>query len=224
MPRCLRLLAVELILLAAPLATLAAGPPKPLVFEISYSKELSASPMDGHVLLIISKGDLPVAAGFGVQEGLETQQAFGVDVDGWQPGTAVRVDSSTLGYPLESLRELVPGEYSVRAVLNIYETFHLGNGKVVKLPPDKGEGQHWQTKPGNFLSAPQKLHLDPEASGTIRITLDHKIPAARRRTRRSGLGARLAPDCASGERGGQQVGKARPHAQRAALEILGTSD
>ena len=96
MPRCLRLLAVELILLAAPLATLAAGPPKPLVFEISYSKELSASPMDGHVLLIISKGDLPVAAGFGVQEGLETQQAFGVDVDGWQPGTAVRVDRPRL--------------------------------------------------------------------------------------------------------------------------------
>ena len=134
MPRCLRSLAVELILLAAPLATLA-GPPKPLVFEISYSKELSASPMDGHILLIISKGDMPAAAGFGVQEGLETQQAFGVDVDAWQPGIAVRVDSSTLGYPLESLRELVPGEYSVRAVLNVYETFHLGNGKVVKLPP-----------------------------------------------------------------------------------------
>jgi hypothetical protein len=181
MPRCLRLLAVELILFAVPLVTLA-GSQKPLVFEISYSKELSASPMDGHILLIILKGnasksDMPIATGFGVQEGLESQQAFGVDVDAWQPGTAVRVDSSTLGYPLESLRELVPGEYSVRAVLNAYETFHLGNGKVVKLPPDKGEGQHWQTKPGNFLSAPQKLHLDPEASGTIRITLDHKIPA-----------------------------------------------
>src|SRR6201987_5778027 len=146
MPRCLRLIAVELILLAA-----LAGPPKPLIFEISYSKELSASPMDGHILLIISKGDMPIAAGFGVQEGVESQQVFGVDVDAWQPGAVVRVDSSTLGYPLESLRELVPGEYSVLAVLNVYETFHLGNGKVVKLPPDKGEGQHWQTKPARFL-------------------------------------------------------------------------
>jgi len=75
MPRCLRLLAVELILPAAPLATLA-GPPKPLVFEISYSKELSASPVDGHVLLIISKGDMPASGGFGVQEGVESQKAF----------------------------------------------------------------------------------------------------------------------------------------------------
>ena len=175
MSRCLRLLAVELILLATPFATLA-GPPKPLVFELSYLKELSASPVDGHVLLIISKGDMPASGGFGVQEGIETQQAFGVDVDAWQAGTTVRVDSSTLGYPLESLRELVPGDYFVRAVLNIYETFHLGNGKIVKLAPDRGEGQHWQTKPGNFLSAPQKVHLDHETSGTIRITLDHKIP------------------------------------------------
>jgi len=151
MPRCLRLLAVELILFAVPLVTLA-GSQKPLVFEISYSKELSASPMDGHVLLIIlkgntSKGDLPISAGFGVQEGVESQQAFGVDVDAWQPGTAVRVDSSTLGYPLESLRELVPGDYSVRAVLNVYETFHLGNGKVVKLPPDKGEASIGKRSP-----------------------------------------------------------------------------
>jgi hypothetical protein len=93
--RCfLRLLSVELILLAAPLAALA-GPLKPLVFEISYSKELSATPMDGHILLIISKSDMPVATSFGVQEGVESQQAFGVDEDAWQPGTAVRVDSST---------------------------------------------------------------------------------------------------------------------------------
>jgi hypothetical protein len=72
---CLRLIAVELILLAAPLAALA-GPPKPLVFELAYSKELSASAVDGHVLLIIlkgntSKGDLPISAGFGVQEDVE---------------------------------------------------------------------------------------------------------------------------------------------------------
>src|SRR5215472_484641 len=172
---CPRLLAVELILLAAPIAA-PAGPSKPLVFEIAYSKELSASPMDGHVLLIIAKSDDPAATGFGVLEGIESQQMFGVDVGAWQPGAAARVDSSTLGYPLESLRELVPGDYTVRAVLNVYETFHLGNGKVVKLPPDKGEGQHWQTKPGNFLSAPQNLHLDPATSGTIRITLDHKVP------------------------------------------------
>lgn len=171
MIRCLRLLAL-MLLVALP--TLAAAP-GPLVFEISFPRELSGTPVDGHVLLILSKDDKEEPR-FGVAEGIESQQAFGVDVEAWQPGTPVRVDAATLGYPLETLRDLAPGDYFVQAVLNVYETFHLGNGKVVKLPPDKGEGQHWQTKPGNFLTKAQKLHVDPKTSGTIRIAFDHKIP------------------------------------------------
>ena len=65
----------------------------------------------------------------------------------------------------------------MQAVLNIYETFHLSNGHTVKLPPDKGEGQHWQVKPGNLYSKPVKMHLDPKSPQTVRISLDQKIPA-----------------------------------------------
>lgn len=176
MLRCLRTLAVVVIssppfLAASSLAAAA----QPLVFEISFPRELSATPVDGHILLIISKDDKQEPR-FTVGEGIESQQAFGVDVDAWQPGTPVRVDASTLGYPLESLSELPAGDYYVQGVLNLYETFHLGNGKTVKLPPDKGEGQHWQTKPGNFLTKVQKLHLDPQTSGIVRIAFDHKVP------------------------------------------------
>ena len=32
-----------------------------------------------------------------------------------------------------------PGDYFVQAVLNRYETYHLGNGKVVKLPLTKAK-------------------------------------------------------------------------------------
>ncbi len=148
---------------------------KPLTFELSFAKELSASPVDGHILLILSKDDKSEPR-FGVAEGITSQQAFGVDVDALAPGAAARVDATTLGYPVESLRDVPPGDYYVQAVLNIYETFLLGNGKVIKLPPDRGEGQHWQTKPGNFLSKVQKLHLDPGTSGTVHISFDHKVP------------------------------------------------
>ena len=175
MSRCLRLLTVVLI---ASLPALAAAP-MPLVFEVSFPKELSANRVDGHILLILSKDDKQEPR-FGVGEDIESQQAFGVDVDAWQPGTPIRVDASTLGYPIETLNDLPPGDYFVQAVLNLYETFHLGSGKVVKLPPDKGEGQHWQTKPGNFLTKVQKLHLDPKTSGIVRIAFDHKVPPLER--------------------------------------------
>ena len=172
MQRCIRLFA--LFLLAA--TPIFAAPPSPLIFEISFAKEVSAAPVDGRILLIISK-DSTREPRFTITEEVDSQQMFGVDVDGWQSGALARVDATTLGYPLESLNDLPAGDYSVQAVLNVYETFHLANGKTVKLPPDRGEGQHWQTKPGNFLSPVVKLHLDPKSSGAVRISFDHKIPA-----------------------------------------------
>src|SRR5262245_35252879 len=65
-------------------------------------------------------------------------------------------------WPCErSLRAIPPGRYWVQAVLNRYETFHRADGQVVKLPPDMGEGQHWEKKPGNLYSAPRWIRIDP---------------------------------------------------------------
>ena len=171
----MRTLLVFMAVVMAGTLPLQAANPTPLGFELAFGKDLSATPVDGHILLIISR-DGSQEPRFQVKEGIESQQAFGVDVDNWQPGTPARVDASTLGYPVEKLRDLPTGDYFVQAVLNVYETYHLGNGKVVKLPPDKGEGQHWQTKPGNFLSTVRKLHLDAASSGIVRIVFDHKVP------------------------------------------------
>ena len=40
------------------------------------------------------------------------------------------------------------------AVLNRYETFHRSDGHVIKLHMDQGEGQHWNTAPGNLYNKP----------------------------------------------------------------------
>jgi len=144
-------------------------------FEISFPKEASAAPLDGRVMLVISTSEKPEPR-FQVSFNAQTQQAFGVDVDALAPGAAAVVDSTTLGYPHDSLKDIPAGDYYVQAVLNIYETFHLANGHTVKLPPDKGEGQHWQRKPGNLYSAVQKMHLDRGSDQVIRLSLTEKIP------------------------------------------------
>jgi len=145
-------------------------------FEISFPKEQSATPLDGRILLVISNNNDKEPRFQISYNTVESQQAFGIDVDQLAPGSPAVVDNSTLGYPAESLKEIHEGDYWVQAVINIYETFHLGNGHTLKLPPDKGEGQHWQTKPGNLYSKPQKIHLDPKSVQTIRISLTEKIP------------------------------------------------
>ena len=103
-------------------------------FEVSFPKELSATALDGHLLLLISNNNEKeprFQVNFIVQH---SQQVFGVDVDALAPETPAIIDTSTLGYPAESLNDVPAGDYWIQAVLNIYETFHLGNGHTVKLP------------------------------------------------------------------------------------------
>lgn len=148
-----------------------------LRFEITFPESATdGKPLDGHILLGVST-DKSSEPRFQLHEEEATSaQFFGLDVDGWKPGTTAIIDSTTLGYPLESLEQLPPGDYYVQAVLNIYETFHRADGHTVKLPPDMGEGQQWFAKPGNLLNKPRLIHIDTQANNTIRISLTEKIP------------------------------------------------
>jgi hypothetical protein len=148
-----------------------------LRFEISFpTSATNGKPLDGHILLGISSNKSSEPRFQLKEEEVESAQFFGLDVDNWKPGSPATIDSTSLGYPLKSLAQLPPGDYYVQAVLNVYETFHLANGHTVKLPPDRGEGQQWFRKPGNLLNRPLLLHLDPQSSAPVRITLDEKIP------------------------------------------------
>ena len=152
-----------------------------LSFAISFPAELSSEPLDGRVLLVISDNDEREPR-FQIGNGPDTQLLFGVDADGLSPGGPAVIDADVFGYPLASLAEIPAGEYWVQAVLNRYETFRLGDGRVLELPPDKGEGQHWERKPGNFYSMPRKVAIDPESRDTIRISMDQEIPPIERPT------------------------------------------
>jgi hypothetical protein len=163
------------VLLLCASCTFGQSKPK-LRFEIIFPASQSAGALDGRMLLAISKEEKPEPR-FSIDEAeARSQQLFGVDVDGLKPGAAAVVDASALGYPVRSLDQLPAGDYYVQAVLNIYESFKRADGHAVKLPPDRGEGQQWNRKPGNLFSKPQKLHVDPASGGVIRISLTEKIP------------------------------------------------
>ena len=146
-----------------------------LKFAISFPAERSASPLDGRLLLLIST-DNKKEPRFSINDSAGTQQVFGVDVEGMAAGTAAIIDGTAFGYPRHSLADIEPGEYWVQGVLNIYQTYHLKDGRTLQLPPDRGEGQQWNRKPGNLYSQPVKMRLDPRASQTIKISLDQIMP------------------------------------------------
>jgi Putative esterase len=135
----------------------------------------ATAPLHGRLILVFAKGGGAEPRNQ-VEETYTSAQAFGVDADGVAPGQPLVVDAKTFGYPRRSLADLDAGDYQVQAVFNVYEQFHLASGKTVWLPPDKGEGQHWNSKPGNPYNKPARIHFDPKSNDAIKITLDQVIP------------------------------------------------
>ena len=135
----------------------------------------AATPLHGHLVLVFAKKDDPEPR-MQLREDYLSAQGFGVDVENLTPGQPIIVDAKSFGYPRRSLADLDAGDYYVQAVFNVYELFHLASGQSVWLPPDKGEGQHWNLKPGNPYNTPAKIHFDSKSTTTIKLTLDQVIP------------------------------------------------
>jgi hypothetical protein len=149
--------------------------PVPFRIAVTYPASLAAGPFDGRLLLLVSN-DPAAEPRFQLGDDLSSQLVFGIDVEGWRPGEPAVFDASVLGYPLDSLAQVPPGTYRVQALLHLYETFHRADGHVVKLPMDRGEGQQWNRAPGNLLSTPQEVAIDPRREATLAIALDQAIP------------------------------------------------
>ncbi len=152
-----------------------AEPATKLRIGVSFPKVRSAAPLDGRMLLMLSTDDSKEPR-FQIRDGAKTQQVFGLDVDGLATGAYAVFDAEAVGYPLASLASVPPGEYWVQGLLHRYETFHRADGHTVKLPMDRGEGQHWNRAPGNLYSTPKKMRIDPRKDELIRIALDQEIP------------------------------------------------
>ena len=157
---------------------------------VSFPTARSVKPLDGRVLLLLSN-DPSAEPRMQIDDTPKSQMVFGVTVDGWKAGEALTIGDNAQGYPRASLRDVPPGEYTIQAVLNVYETFHRcldrgqgppnglcaqPEGKTVKLAPDRGEGQHWNLAPGNLLSIPRRVRVGPGAPA-IAVSLDQVIPS-----------------------------------------------
>ncbi|HKD06054.1 MAG TPA: hypothetical protein VKB79_09145 [Bryobacteraceae bacterium] len=142
--------------------------------SVSFPASRSEKPLDGRVLLLLSN-DPSAEPRMQIDDTPKSQMVFGVTVDGWKPGQPITIGQNARGYPRADLRDVPPGEYTIQAVMNIYETFHRSDGKTVKLAPDRGEGQHWNLAPGNLLSRPRRVNIGPNAP-PIDVSLTDVIP------------------------------------------------
>jgi hypothetical protein len=168
---------VSLALAAGGALALRAADAAPLRFLISFPAARSAQPIDGRVLLFISdEGKTEPKSQSDQYRANSTRPIFGVDVDGLAAGADVVIDASVRGWPALSVKDIPAGEYYVQALVNRYETFKRSDGHTIKMPMDQGEGQKWDSKPGNFYSKPVKMRVDPARGGDIHLSMDQEIP------------------------------------------------
>lgn len=144
-------------------------------FLITIPGQKDGTKINGRLLIMLST-DSTAEPRFQISDGPHTQMVFGMDLENWPAEQPVPVLSGDLyGYPIQSIRQVPPAFYNVQVLLNRYEYFDRGDGYRVLLPPDRGEGQQWNLKPGNPYSIPRKIFFDP-LGPPIRIALDQTIP------------------------------------------------
>ena len=135
----------------------------------------NAQALDGRLIVMLAVSDRTEPRFQVSADSKEPAAIYGIDVDAWRAGQAGTIDAKTFGYPVRSLAQLPAGTYYLQALLHKYETFRRADGRVLKLPMDRGEGQQWNLAPGNLYSKPQRVEWTP--GKILQVTLDTEIPA-----------------------------------------------
>jgi hypothetical protein len=176
------LLCVLCLCAAAPAGRSLAADASGATFAVTFPAAKSAAPIDGRVILLLSRDfTREPRSHVGAEQQLASPYLFGKNVTGMKGGQAVVVGDEAFGWPARHLSAVPEGDYYVQAVLNRYEVFHRADGRTLSLPPDQGEGQHWDSKPGNLYSKPMKLHIDPKHPVQNTLALDQEVPAVTRK-------------------------------------------
>ncbi len=141
--------------------------------EISFPASVSNSPLTGRMFLAIARTDTIQPR---LQVGRYGVQLFGVDFAQLKPGSATVIDGTTLGYPIEKMSDLPPGDYFVQAVLNRYSEFKRSDGKTVWMHNDQWEGQNWRRSPDNVVSDVKKITVRSGQRQTVRLEVTQVLP------------------------------------------------
>jgi hypothetical protein len=150
-----------------------AGAKGKLQFKISFPSATDAKPLTGRMFLVISRTDTIEPR---LQVGRYGTQFFGVDFEKLQPIQEITVDGSILGYPVNDLKDIPPGDYYVQAVLNKYTEFKRSDGHTLWMHMDQWEGQDWRRSPGNLYSKVQKISINQTHTQSINLLVDQVIP------------------------------------------------
>src|SRR5262249_30766314 len=90
--------------------------------------------------------------------GMDAPPVVGLDVKQLGAGMTAVIDEKAAAFPIADLAHLPPGDYAVQAVL------------------DTNRDLKSAASPGHLYSTVKRMHLDPGASGAVKIELTRQVP------------------------------------------------
>ncbi|MFO1461897.1 MAG: alpha/beta hydrolase-fold protein [Verrucomicrobiota bacterium] len=135
-------------------------PPSPtrLRFEVTAAPGLLSGSADGRLLVILGRTNTPEPRQSVGDIARDSAPVLGRDVRNFGPRSRAVLDRDSALFPLASLSELPVGDYWIQAVLRTNRDLLLTDA------------------PGNLVSEPVRMRLDASRGGTVRITLDRRLP------------------------------------------------
>ena len=134
------------------------APTTTLRFEVTVARGLLPAPRDGRLLLVLGKTKNPEPRLSINLTDSDTAPVLGVDAKGLTTGGTVVVDQAAPVFPIGHLARLPAGKYQVQAVFDWNADLRLHDA------------------PGNLVSDPLEVMLDPRQGGVVKIELTRKLP------------------------------------------------
>jgi hypothetical protein len=159
----------------APTRSVAQQVPPRIQVRITLDQNAKSEPVTGRIFFIVSK-QKDVEPRLGLSAYSLSVPFFGKDVESLRPGESVTITEADLGFPFQSLRDLPAGDYTVQALLNVYTKFTRADGHTIWAHNYQGEGQPLNKSPGNLISEPVRLRLNPAGGSDVTLKLVRAIP------------------------------------------------
>lgn len=144
-----------------------------LRFAVSYAETAAQGPLSGELYVIVSRSAVPEPR-LQLREGADEPWVVHRRVISWRPRRGVELTDQDPGVSIASLAHLPPGHWFVQGVLHVDRpegAGDAGDGAAGAGPPA------WAVEPGNLVSRPVGLYVDPRGDDILRVYLAHRIAA-----------------------------------------------
>ena len=139
-----------------------------MVFAITFADVGTEGPLDGRLYLAVSRSAEPEPR-LQLSAGTAGAFVFSRPVVGWRARRPVELTDADAGSPLPSIAHIPAGYYWVQAVLDPQEPGKAPEG-ASGSGSDRFSGD-WSRRPGNLVSRPIEVFIDPRSDDVIRVHL-----------------------------------------------------